>query len=46
MRRWPTSFSAAFVDVLLRGLNPVSDEAALFTFDKRLRQKRPFTNDV
>ena len=31
------------VDALLRGLG-ASDEAALFTFDKRLRQETPFTS--
>jgi Ca-activated chloride channel family protein len=34
------------VDRLLRALNPASDEIALFTFDKRLRQETPFTQDL
>ena len=33
------------VSDVLRALNPASDEIALFTFDKRLRQEMPFTGD-
>jgi Ca-activated chloride channel homolog len=36
----------AVVNALLATLNPAADEVALFTFDKRLRQQTPFTNDV
>ena len=36
----------AVVNALLGVLDPTSDEAALFTFDQRLRQDTPFTNDV
>ena len=36
----------AVVAALLGHVNPGSDEVALFTFDKRLRQETPFTSDV
>jgi Ca-activated chloride channel family protein len=34
------------IGALLKEVNPLADEVALFTFDKRLRQETPFTNDV
>jgi Ca-activated chloride channel homolog len=34
------------VDALLRRLDATSDEAALFTFDKALREETPFTQDA
>ncbi len=34
------------VEKLLDGLNQPSDEVALFTFDKALRQETPFTSDA
>jgi Ca-activated chloride channel family protein len=36
--------ASAVVEAVLRGLG-TQDEAALFTFDKNLRQETPFTND-
>ena len=36
--------ATAVVEAMLRGLG-AQDEAALFTFDKNLRQETPFTND-
>ena len=36
----------AVAAALLGHVNPGSDEVALFTFDKKLRQETPFTSDV
>jgi Ca-activated chloride channel family protein len=37
--------AAAAIDALLQSMNRTGDEAALFTFDRTLREETPFTSD-